>query len=532
MRLIFCLIITVIGLVFGTQGTATAATSKLIITEIRLGGEDVQNGENTYKQYVVLHNQSGQTVDLTDWRIQYAKSDYSGACSAAAWSSESQLSGTVNADSAIIVPYQLTDNAAGSVRVMDAASVVHDTVGWGESAPCFEAKPIAAVPDNGKSIVRYLNCDARFDGADSNDNSTDFASNQTSFSLIEAPDCTPECATGQQLVNGECVTDQCTNISGVQVTVPEGYFKTDAGCFEIAWIKITELLPNAKGADAGNEYIEIFNPTTSVVHLADYTVFIGDSSTAYTLPDVTIAAGGYVTVKDSDVGFTLANTKSRAVIKLGETVIDETPYYETAKENEAWALISGSWQYTNRPTPGADNQAMLVEVEEKDDVKTTELAPCAANQYRHPETNRCRLLSTDAADLAPCKEGQYRSEETNRCRSATTASAALTPCDPGEVRNPETNRCRKESTTASQLTPCKEGQERNPDTNRCRNAASTDVPAAAFAAEPVPADNKSFIGWWILGGVGVLAAGRIGWEWRSEIAAFFRRIGSFFTPGK
>ena len=532
MRLIVCLVITFLVALLGFNQSANATTSSVVIGEVRLGGEEIQNNGVAYKQYVVLYNQTNQVIDLTQWRLQYAKNSFVGSCSDASWSNEVEISGSSSSGSKVVIPYQLTDNAAGSVRVIDASNTVQDVVGWGESAPCFESKPVNTVPENNKSIIRYSVCGGG-QGQDSNNNLADFAVDQAAFSIIESPDCTPECPADHYLIDNECVRDQCLNLPDVQTTVPPGYYKNDLGCYEIIQLKITELLPNAEGVDSGNEFIEFYNPTAKEVSLAEYEVAIGDDVRTYQLPEVTIAAHSYLVVKDSDIGFSLTNTKSRVILKFDDTIIDQTPYYESAKENEAWAIVNETWQYTNRPTPGAINMPTLVEVDEDDEVETSGLAPCAANQYRHPETNRCRLLSTSQSNVSPCKEGQYRSEETNRCRSiASAASASLVPCDPGEVRNPETNRCRKATAASADLVPCKAGQERNPETNRCRNVASTSTDKVAFAAEPIPSDNKAFMGWWIVGGVAVLAVGRIGWEWRSEIIGFFRRIGAFFTPGK
>lgn len=53
-----------------------------------------------------------------------------------------------------------------------------------------------------------------------------------------------------------------------------------------------------------------------------------------------------------------------------------------------------------------------------------------------------------------------------------------------------------------------------------------------FGTEPVADTGKAFIGWWALGGVGVLALGRIGWEWRSEMLSLVQKAGAFFTSGK
>jgi hypothetical protein len=214
------------------------------------------------------------------------------------------------------------------------------------------------------------------------------------------------------------------------------------------------------------------------------------------------------------------------VAAIDGSIVAETPYYESAKEGESWAFIDGIWQYTNRPTFNAANTSSAI-IAPKEDAT---LKPCADNQYRSEETNRCRLIAA-AAELTPCKEGQVRNEETNRCRSTVAIAGGLTPCKEGQYRSEETNRCRAIATDASTLTPCKAGQERNPDTNRCRTIIQS-LTDAAFAPEPVKQDSTAFAGWWAIGGVGALAAGRLGWEWREEIIKGIRAAAAFLTPGK
>jgi hypothetical protein len=157
-------------------------------------------------------------------------------------------------------------------------------------------------------------------------------------------------------------------------------------------------------------------------------------------------------------------------------------------------------------------------------------ASCESGYARNMATGRCNKIELASA-LLPCKEGQYRSEETGRCRSiASDAASVLKPCADDQFRNPATNRCKKLA-SADDLADCGEGRQRNPATNRCRNVtSSSDVPAAAFAVEPLKDSTTAFVGWWALGGIAVLALGYAGWEWRREVSQFLRKAIVFLGP--
>ena len=134
--------------------------------------------------------------------------------------------------------------------------------------------------------------------------------------------------------------------------------------------------------------------------------------------------------------------------------------------------------------------------------ETPSLKPCAPNQYRNPETNRCRLIST-----------------------SSTSSSSLTPCREGQERNPDTNRCRSVSTKTTELAPCKEGQERNPETNRCRNIVSmTDAPHEVKGVQEVAQQQSSWYVWVVVGLVVSGALAYAGWEWRVEVQQFIVKL--------
>ncbi len=283
---------------------------------------------------------------------------------------------------------------------------------------------------------------------------------------------------------GQCFEhDECPNIIGIQTVVPPGYqLDQNKQCVLTLFpLRLTELFPNPIGSDYGNEFIEIFNPTNQIVSLQNYLLSFGiDTVKDYAFPeDSYIEPESYMAVYNSDIKFTLVNTSSRLILKsiLGD-IISQASIYDNPKEGFSWSLISGTWQYTNQPTPGSNNLVSSI-----GEVEDDGLEPCAPNQYRNPLTNRCKLLPEYESQLVPCKEGQYRSEETNRCRNIISDVIEYIPCPEGQERNPETNRCRKIQIPI-ELVPCPEGEERNPKTNRCRKIP---IPTTL---EPCPAGQE------------------------------------------
>lgn len=331
---------------------------------------------------------------------------------------------------------------------------------------------------------------------------------------------------------GNCIEhDECTNLAGIQATLPYGYKISGGDCvLDLLPLQLTEILPNAAGSDTGHEYVEIFNPTDREADLGLYTLHVGiDNEKTYQFPaGSVIKPGEYATFYDNAMKFTLVNTASQvSLVGNDGTMIAQTDAYANPADNNAWAFIDSVWQYTDQPTPNTTNIPALPVIDEEVS-SNSQSAPCPAGKYRHPLTNRCRNIESDGTVLTACDDDQYRNPETGRCRKVVTAGA-LAACKDGQYRSEETNRCRNIATAATSLAPCKEGQERNPDTNRCRNTTSKSVPQAAYAVEPVKDGAKSFVGWTALGGVGALAVGYAGWEWRREVTSWIRRIGSIFT---
>ena len=285
--------------------------------------------------------------------------------------------------------------------------------------------------------------------------------------------------------------------------------------------QITELLPNPEGSDAGQEFIEVYNLNESAGLLLDgYALRVGPSleksysfPTGYEVPPLS-----YVVFTNSDIGFTLVNSTSGVQLQHQGMPAGEVVMYSNPPDGQSWALVGQSWQYTGHPSPGEPNQAAL-----GDDVLSVETG------------DKGDGIATIAADVAntlkPCAANQYRSLETNRCRLIQVASASTsTPCKEGQVRNAETNRCRNIVSEGAEPAACKVGQERNLDTGRCRNIVKmTDASHAVKGASVQSANTGvSLYAWFAIGGVVLLVVGYAVWEWRHELASALARIRQKF----
>ena len=318
-------------------------------------------------------------------------------------------------------------------------------------------------------------------------------------------------------------------------------------------LRITELLANqANCAPLDNnttchDFVEIQNRSDTPVDLSGYRLRIGYGNVAASVTNSVpltgvLDGGSFLAVQARSDGEPLDLTAGGGSAWLediyglhiyAETAMNYSDFSDTTDKGIAYALddSDGTWKNATNPTPGTVNDFSVPTIEPGrggvEDNSVSTLEPCAANQYRNPETNRCKLIAIVTSTFGPCAEGQYRSAETNRCRSLTSAISQLAPCAADQYRNPDTGRCKLIASLASDtLKPCAEGQERNPDTNRCRKVAASIIPAADFPVDVVNETAKSFVGWYALGGVLLLGVGYGVLEWRHEIGQLIRKAAT------
>ncbi len=279
---------------------------------------------------------------------------------------------------------------------------------------------------------------------------------------------------------------------------------------EILHPSITELLPDAEGADTGNEFIELYNPTTTAISLGDYKLRVGPNlEKVVNFPiGAAIPAYTYAAYTNGEMSYSLLNSSSAVQLEYKGQLIGNAVVYSGSVTGKSWASIESVWRYSSTPTPGTANQISLSieETESEDDSAESTIKPCAVNQYRSPETNRCRLITTaSASTVAPCKVGQERNLETNRCRNIATTT---TP------------------------TPCKEGQERNQETNRCRNITKMVTTDYGVKGATTKAGGTAWYLWLAVVGVGALIIGYAVWEWREELKNVINGLRAKFARNK
>ncbi len=279
-------------------------------------------------------------------------------------------------------------------------------------------------------------------------------------------------------------------------------------------LKLSEI-----GANYLPQFIEVYNSTPEAIDISGCQLQTNRSQTdSYVFPDNTLlATGGYLAIPIESTNLSLTKTTSGTVYVLSSDGLSEVDArnYEDLDEDTSFALVGGTWLQTFIVTPGSSNSYAAY-------------PPCETGYVRNLESGRCNKIVAEDT-LTPCLPTQYRSPETNRCRNVASASA-LTPCKVGQYRSPETNRCRSLASASSTLKPCAPNQERNPDTNRCRNIVKNIN--ADFPVEAIADAGQGTIGWWAFGGVGMIAAGYAGWEWRREVASIIRKASSFMPLGK
>lgn len=472
---------------------ATSAT--VMITHIQAGGDGA-----ALQELIILNNNSSEEVDVTDWCLEN-KNDVKISCflsmspterlylppSGYATIGSMEYMNTLQLE-ALGMVYSATNRNSGDIvgsadviSLVDRSGMVVDSHSWTTTLA------------GGSVLMRML------DEAAMNYLDTDQASDWQVGTFQGLPT--------HSIMRREGFVDVCVNIEGMQTEVPSD-LELMYGVFclpPLPRLMITELLPNPNGSDVGNEFIELYNPNEMAVSLADYALQVGQLlENQFDFPTgLMIEPLSYMVFDNTAYSYSLLNSSSRvSLANLEGSILDEVPSYDSPKDNMAWALVDGTWQFTNQPTPGAENRGSLFPdiIQEYDAPQEGSFTPCEANQYRHPETNRCRLIVV-ATTPAPCEDGQYRSEETGRCRKVAVATEPV---------------------------PCKEGQERNPETNRCRNiVAITKADYAVLGTQT--SSNGSWYIWAAIGGLILVALGYAVWEWRYELRKLFTAIFAKFA---
>ena len=457
------------------------------------------------KKYIELYNPTDSNVKLAGWNIEHYKADVKTggkefkdevilANDFLVLSNDPALTKAVRFDKA---PSMI--QGEGSVVLSRADGSTADVVGWGE------AKKFLGAPVTG-GVKTVWRCFAGDLIVDSKNNLADFSSNKADNDQEVVPYARPQCKAPEP---------------------PKPLNKCEG-------LKLNEI-----ASHVDEPFIELVNVSDTTITTAGCKLETSSNNSQEVLGDIELKPGELWAVKVSHTKLKLPKMKGKVrILDEAGAEIDATEYDKMPK-GASWSLLDGEWLQTFAVTENAANVfkeyadcqngyerntlGKCVKIPTPPTVSDV-LAPCPAGQYRHPETRRCRKIEA-AKTVTPCKEGYYRSEETGRCRSIASAAAkTLKPCPDGQFRNPATGRCKKIAAADDILKDCPEGFERKQTTRRCRKIKTASLPAVGSAAAGVQHVAGATWGWWVFGGVSLLAAGYGAWQWRWELSQLIRRL--------
>ena len=457
------------------------------------------------KKYVEMYNPTNQNVNLAGWKIEYYagsgaktvgknfKDEVILANGFLVLSNDKMLAGAIKFDDNL----GLAQNN-GSVVLSRSDGSVADTVGWGNNS-----KSAGSPIKGGVKIVWRCFIDGNI--IDSKNN---FLSGKNLNNQEVVPYSRPSCKKPE----------------------PNPDSKSPRELNKCEGLKLSEIASNVD-----EQFIEIINSGEKTVITTGCKLTVGYAGVRENIGDIELNPGEFLTIKIKSTKLKLPKTKGKVyLLDEAGSKIDSAEYEKLAKSS-SWSLIDDEWMQTFMITENSEN--IFKEYPDcqsgyernalgkcvKIVIPLVE-SPCPVGQYRHPETRRCRKIEA-AKTITPCKDGYYRSEETGRCRSIASAAAkTLKPCPEGQFRNSSTGRCKKIASTDDIAKECPEGFERNPQTKRCRKIKSASMPTVGSAAAEVKQVAGATWGWWVFGGVSLLAVGYGVWQWRWEISQFVRKI--------
>ncbi|MGB0757520.1 MAG: lamin tail domain-containing protein [Patescibacteria group bacterium] len=124
---------------------------------------------------------------------------------------------------------------------------------------------------------------------------------------------------------------------------------TEATESVIGSIIFTELFPAPDGDDKEYEFIELYNTTTSTVHINDWV--ITDGSREFTF-SATINAHSYKVFEREETNIALNNTGDTVWLYDALGIEIDVVSYEKAHDDFAYAQVNGTWEWVEDITPG------------------------------------------------------------------------------------------------------------------------------------------------------------------------------------
>ncbi len=322
-----------------TEEVFVPSTSRILINEFV---SDPSEG----KEWIELFNVSTTSVNLMGFTLN----DGTGVVATATL--------MVEAGSFLVIELSSSklNNGGDSIILKNSEGVVMDSVSYGDWED-ENREDNAIAPAKGSSL-------ARINSEDTNNDNVDFAQTTTvtkgNQNVITAP-ALPAPRQSSRSTSGRSSPSYPTT------TNPSLPVTTD---IVKGAIIINELFPNPKGSDTENEFIELYNTSSSSVNLARWK--IGDNSNKrYTIQEKVIEPFSYAVFVSKITGIALNNTGEETFMLFDPNgnIIDTVRYHSTSTEEMSYAREKNSWNWTTTPTLGKENiftleQEEIVEEEE------------------------------------------------------------------------------------------------------------------------------------------------------------------------
>lgn len=130
-------------------------------------------------------------------------------------------------------------------------------------------------------------------------------------------------------------------------------------------IQLSEIMPNPKGEDKNNEWIELYNPTQQDIGLKNWQIIESDPTDIskkpkkISLPDtLTIHSKSYLILQDKTLKITLVNKNTKIELKDPDNNIVDAVSYKKAKDGSSLSKIKlenkKTWTWTT-PTKNKQN---------------------------------------------------------------------------------------------------------------------------------------------------------------------------------
>ncbi len=353
----------------------------IVISEIQIGKESV------YDEFIELYNPTDSEIDLDSWDLKRKTksgtesnilNNIKGVIPAYGYflivprsncgdgNDEDCYKGLIIADDEYTTDSFLAkDNA---ILLYDSDGNLVDKVGWGNAVD-FESKVIGDNPEDDQSLERK---GAGYIVQDTDNNNADFilqaVPNPQNSSVINDQNDNNEQEGSIQENGANNIDNETSDIDNEANNEQEIENNSND-------IIITEFLPNPKGSDSDNEFIEIYNNGDIEINLEGWTLEdkTGSIKKFIISKGTKIGAKKYKIFYSSETKITLNNDGDGVVLRDGvNNIISETELSGLALEGRSYSLDGiGNWVWTLRITPEEENIIIKEEQRQDDEIYET-----------------------------------------------------------------------------------------------------------------------------------------------------------------